>query len=418
MVVAVDHRSSPLTIRDRLFVADHDHGDFLDRLRSAGIQQAVLISTCDRIEVHAIHQDAETAAPAIIGVMGRHADMASHEIQSYLKVWRGEEAVRHLFSVTASLESLVLGEPHILGQIKASHREAQDAGMVGRELDGLLQSAYFAAKRVRTETTIGERPVSLASVATDLARSVHGRLNRCQALLIGAGEIGGLIGEALQSAGLGHCLVTHPTAARAESLATSLNSNVVAFDALADRLADADISVTSLGARQRVIGVEMIKAALRMRRNRPMLVIDAGVPSDVDPAVDRLDQVFLYDLNDLERLAMDGRARRENEAASAAAIINDEVAAFLRSQAERAAVPALVALRQHFESVRQATLADAGGDAEKATRLLVHRLLHDPSEVLREIAAEGSGSKGVLHQAEQTIARLFRLDRRDQDGKP
>ena len=303
----------------------------------------------------------------------------------------------------------MIGEPYVLGQVKASHRAARDAGMSGKELEAVLQAAYGAAKRVRTETAIGERPVSTAAAAVELARGVHGDLGRCGGLLVGTGDMGELVAEALLAGGLGHFVVVHPRAGRAEAMARTLNCHVAPFEDLARALADGDILVTALGARRSIVTAEMVKAALKSRRKRPVLLVDASIPGDIDTAVERLDGAFLYDLNDLEGVAMRGRASRENEAGAALDIIDDEVARFLRGRAARAAVPTLTALRRHFEAAREAAIADAAGDAEKATRLLINRLLHGPSEALREIAALGSEGATDLRGAERALNRLFRL---------
>lgn len=409
LVVGANQRSASLAVRDQLFVEDYAMTGFLDGLRGSGFEQALIVSTCDRVEVQAIHDDHETAVRHIVELMAAHAGLVPEDLNGVLYVLSGEVAIRHIFTVTASLDSLVIGEPYVLGQIKASHRAARDAGMNGNELEAVLQAAYGAAKRVRTETAIGERPVSAAAAALELARGVHGDLQRCAGLLVGTGDMGELIAEVLLTAGLGHLAVVHPRPGRAEAAARTLNCHVASFEDLAQTLVDADILVTALGARRNIVTAEMVKAALKSRRKRPVLLVDASIPGDVDAAVERLDGAFLYDLNDLEGVAMRGRASREHEAGAAMEIIDEEVDSFLRGRAERAAVPTLMALRRHFEIAREAAIADAAGDAEKATRLLINRLLHGPSEALREIAARGSEGAVDLRQAERALNRLFRL---------
>jgi glutamyl-tRNA reductase len=409
LVVGANQRSASLTVRDQLFVEEYAMAGLLDGLRDSGVEQALIVSTCDRVEVQAIHHDHEAAVGRIVELMAAHARLAPEDLNGALYVLSGEDAVRHIFTVTASLDSLVIGEPYVLGQVKASHRAARDAGMSGKELEAVLQAAYGAAKRVRTETAIGERPVSTAAAAVELARGVHGDLGRCGGLLVGTGDMGELVAEALLAGGLGHFVVVHPRAGRAEAMARTLNCHVAPFEDLARALADGDILVTALGARRSIVTAEMVKAALKSRRKRPVLLVDASIPGDIDTAVERLDGAFLYDLNDLEGVAMRGRASRENEAGAALDIIDDEVARFLRGRAARAAVPTLTALRRHFETAREAAIADAAGDAEKATRLLINRLLHGPSEALREIAALGSEGATDLRGAERALNRLFRL---------
>jgi glutamyl-tRNA reductase len=273
-------------------------------------------------------------------------------------------------------------------------------------LDTVLQAAFAAAKRVRSETHIGEGPVSIAAAAVQLARDLHGDLSHCAGLVVGAGDMGELVAESLLAAGLSRLTVTAPRASRAESLAHSLNANVLPFDQMREALAGADVVVASTGGRAQLVTTDAVTAALKKRRRRPIFLVDAGIPGDVEPAVNRVDGAFLYDLNDLERVALEGRATREQAARAAWAVLDDELQGFLRGRAARVAVPAIVALRQRFEETRDAVLAESHGDADAATRLLIHRLLHAPSEVLKSVAAEGA----EWQQMEKTLRTLFRLD--------
>lgn len=403
-VFGANHRTSALGLRDRLFVEDAQVPGFLEALGRAGIGQAMMLSTCDRVEVQALDEDPPAAAERVAQAMAEHAgvDVTALDGQTYLLV--DDAAVRHIFMVAASLDSLVVGEPQVLGQVKACHRLARDAGMTGSGLEAILQAAYAAAKRVRSETAIGERPVSIAAAAARLAQDLHGSLDRAQALLVGTGEMGELVAEALVGEGLGDLTVVHPTVSRAETLARQLDCHVADFDELVRLLDEADIVLTALGSRRQVITSDMMLVAFHRRRKRPVFLVDTSVPGDVEPAVNRIDEAFLYDLADLERVVMEGRASREQEAQDAARIVEEELQAFLRDRAERAAVPALSELRAHFEDARGRALAEAGGDAEKATRLLVNRLLHGPSEALRDEAATGAGAA-----ATDVIRRLFGL---------
>lgn len=406
LVVGANHRSTSLTLRDRLFVEDAAVPGALARLKGRGINQAVVLSTCDRVEVVAMAADPDTAGRAALDAMAEWAgfDPAALAGQIYRHV--GDDAVRHLFTVAGSLDSLVVGEPQVLGQVKACHALAREAGMVGSELETLLQAAYAVAKRIRSETKVGEGPVSIAAAAVQLARDVHGDLGRAGGLLIGAGDMGELVVEGLRGAGLTRLAVTHPTPARAEALAQGLGCHVAPFAQLANALAEADVVVASLNGRNHVLAADLVRAALKARRNRPMFIVDTGIPGDVEPAVNRIDEAFLYDLNDLERVAMEGRASRESEARAARSLLDRELANFLRGRAARAAVPALTALRERFEAERGRVLAECGGDGDKATRLLINRLLHEPSEALKTLAAEAGDVKG----AEALLRRLFRLD--------
>lgn len=281
-----------------------------------------------------------------------------------------------------------------------------------------MQRAFAVAKRVRTQTAIGAGPVSVAAAAIDVARAVHGDLQRLSCLMIGTGEMGELLAHSLRQAGLGRLIITDTRPARAEAAARALDCHMWPLQALADSAADADIILGCLGSRTPVISAATARRALRKRRNRPIVFIDVAVPGDIDPLADRLDGVFLYSLDDLERLARNGRNARHGEVAMARRIIDEEVAAFFRSRAERAVVPVLARLRDYFETVRSEALVDAGDDAERATRLLVNRLLHDPITRLRKIAAHGSNADCELARFDKMLKRLFDLDDEDSEKSP
>lgn len=404
LVVGANHLTSTVALRDRLFVDDDQAQILLERLRDRGLDQALLLATCDRIEVDVLHDDPDFAAKSILDVFSAHsgADYAELDRQCYRL--DGRPAVRHLFRVAASLDSLVVGEPQILGQVKNSHRLAQEKSMVGPDLEDLLAAAYHAAKRVRTETSIGERPVSIAAAAERLACNVHGTLDRCTALLIGAGEMGEMIVEHLRRAGLGRVVVVANIMAQAEELALRLGGHFEPFDNIAQRLPEADIIVSAVGSGRYVVTQAMVKDALAARRQNPVFLIDAGVPVDIEPAVGDLDSAFVFDLADLEGVAVEGLVGRDSETTAAAAIIEQEVERFLDVQAGRAASPLVSALRDHFEDTRRDILDNTPNDTISATHLLVNRLLHGPSEVLRQMATERDPS---LPDAERLIARLF-----------
>jgi len=405
-IIGANHRSASLSLRDCLFVDDLTAPSVLAELKQAGLTEALLLSTCDRVEVWVTADDIAKAAQAADAVLAGRAGLDPAGLGPHLYHLTGGNAVRHAFSVTASLDSLVIGEPHVFGQVKASVRIARDSGCLGGDLDSLTQAAFAAAKRVRSETSIGEGPVSIAAAAVQLAKDVHGELAECRALLIGGGDMGELVGEALLAAGLGWLAVTAPRQSRAEAVAEALNAHVLPFDTLKDALAEADIVLASVGGRNLVVTSEAVTGALRKRRRKPIFLVDAGIPGDIEPAVNRVDGAFLYDLADLEKAALQGRVTREQAARAAHEIVEDETLAFIRGRAARAAVPAIVALRQHFDAVRDGVLAEAGDDAAEATRLLVNRLLHAPSEELKGVAANGA-EWGAM---EALLKTLFRLE--------
>jgi glutamyl-tRNA reductase len=414
LVVGANHRSSALALRERLYVAPHGLPALLARLRDAGIRQALVLATCDRVEVDAVHDDPGAAAASALAVLAAHAGADPGELERQCYRLEGRAALRHLFGVAASLDSLVVGEPQILGQVKESHRVAQEQAMIGPELGGMLAAAYRAAKRVRTETSIGERPVSIAAAAERLARNIHGALDRCAALLVGAGEMGELIADHLRRAGLGRIVVSTRISAQAEELARRHGGHYAPIEELARSLADADIVITAVAAGRHIVTRPMVEAALAARRRKPIFLIDAAVPGDVEPAVNALDSAFVYDLADLEAIAVEGLAGRDAAAQAAAGIVEEEVSRYFRDQAGREASPLVAALRAHFEAVRRDALNDAPDDPAAATRLLVNRLLHGPSDALRRMTIDGSGS---ADEAARLIARLFGVSAGDEpDG--
>ncbi|HUC62563.1 MAG TPA: glutamyl-tRNA reductase [Alphaproteobacteria bacterium] len=409
VVVGANHRSSSVTLRDAIFVEDGAAPALLRALMGAGFEEALLLSTCDRVEIQGRTRDPETARAAVARALGAHGGVEPQSLAASLYLETGAAALKHMFAVAASLDSAVLGEPQVLGQVKAAHRLARDAGTVASALEAAIQAAFGAAKRVRSETAIAQGPVSIVASAVELAREVHGDLAPLAALLIGTGDMGQLMAEELQRAGLGQVLVAAPKLARAAELARQLGGHFADFETLAARLTDADIVIACAGSGRYLVTQEMMEQALKRRRRRPVYLIDLGVPSDVEPGVNRVDDAYLYDLADLERSALAGQAGRAQASDAAWRILDEELASFQRHRAEREAVPALVALRRHFESQREQVLAQAAGlDAAEATRLLVNRLLHEPSEALRALAAE-LGDRRARAEAEALLRRLFRL---------
>lgn len=405
-VVGANHKTASSSLRDALFVPEAEMRGLLESLKRAGLRQAVAMSTCDRTELQIAADDPEAACAAVLAVLAQRGGMDPDELRRSFYVAAGDEALRHVFAVAASLDSQVVGEPQVLGQLKAAHRLSREMGLTGPELDAALEHAYAAAKRVRSETAIGERPVSLAAVAAQVARDVHGDLASCAGLLIGAGEMGETLAEHFLRAGMRTLQVTAPSAARAGDLARRLGGTAVSFDALDEALAGADLVFAALGRGRDTLDAGRVKAALKRRRRRPILLLDLAIPEDIARAVEKLDGAFRYAIDDLEGLALKGRTEREASLAEAWKIVDGELDAFRRQGAARAADPAIVALRRRFESERQRVLAETQ-DAGRATELLIHRLLHAPSEELRALTR---GDPETREAAEQLVARLFRTD--------
>jgi len=410
VVVGASHRTSSETTRDRLFISEDDLPDFLGKVIAAGFSQAVAMSTCARTEIFGLADDGAAARDGAIRVLSELGQMMPDVLAPETYAHEREEALRHLFRVVASLDSPIVGEPEVTGQFRNAVRISTAHDLLGSGLNTVVQAANGAAKRIRTETPIGERSVSMAACATQVARDVQGDLSRVSAILITGGEMGELIVDQMRAAGLSRLTVVARSRARAEIGARRYECHHAVLDDLSELLPAADIVISSLGAGRHLIDRDTAGAALAERRRRPILFVDAAIPSDVDPVVNDLDGAFVYSLDDLERIALEGRSLRDRAAQDAAAIVEEEVEKFQRASAERNATPAVMALRDHFESIRAEVLADLAKNdpvLDDATRRLVNKLLHAPSETLRMLAAENDPA---TLQAEELLRRLFGID--------
>lgn len=414
-VVGANHRSSSVGLRDRLFLDEAKAPLFLGRLADRGVAQAIVLSTCDRVEVQAVADDPDSGARTVREMLVAASGQPEGDLADQIYALSDEAAVRHVFAVAASLDSQTVGEPQVLGQVKEGHRFAQAHGMTGVELDTLLQAAYGVAKRVRTETEIGRHPVSIASAAGRIARDVQGDLSAAELLVVGLADMGDIIVEQLRAAGAERITMSGPSR-RTESAARRAGFRHLPADRLDSGLKDFEIVVAAAGTGRHLITAASMEPALAARRRRPVLLIDAGVPGDIDPAVGDLEGAFLFSLDDLERVAMEGRSTRGTAARAAWDIVDEEVETWRRNRAARTAAPAIVDLRAHFEAARAALLDDNPGlDAPEATRMLINRLLHEPSRAMRTIA-ETDRSRGDLAKSERLLRRLFGLGSNG-DGK-
>lgn len=414
-VIGLDHRTCPDPIREAIFVADEELPDFLAALRQAGFAEAMVMSTCDRIEVRAIHHADMGGDPGmkIAEALTAPTPLEPGQITPSLYRLTGIDALSHIFRVSAALESQVIGEPQVLGQVRASHRLATSHAMAGARLDPVLRASYTAAKRVRSETAIAQGPTSLVAAAVRVARGIHGDLSGCRLALLGVDDIALMLAGQFKEAGLDHILIADKTARRAEAAARDLSAHVTEFETRSKALAEADIVLCATGDGRYSIDADMVTSALRARRRKPIFLVDLAVPADVDPAVDRLNDAFLYDLGDLENLAVEGQSGRLAAITDAERIITEEVNAFLGKLAARDASPLIVELREAIERERQAVLRDKpSASAEEATRLLASRLLHRPSEALREMA---SGDK--LDPRVEALARALLLPGEQNKGE-
>src|SRR5208283_1364160 len=398
IVIGVNHQTAPVEVREQFAVPEARLPEAAKCLASyPGIEEGMIISTCNRVELLArtVNGNAD-----VQGFMREFYGFDPEPYRKYLYEHRERDAVRHVFRVASSLDSMVVGEPQILGQVKESYSAARSVGAVGGNLERLLQSALAAAKKVRTETQIGSSSVSIASVAVDLARKIFGSLEGKRVLLVGAGKMSELAARHLMRQGAGSLLISNRTAERAVHLAKKFNGHVVRFDDLHARADEADILITSTGSPEFIFRTPHAQQFLHRRRNRPMFFIDIAVPRDVDPEINRLDGIFLYDIDDLQSVAASNLSDRAREAQRAEAILEQELARYQRRIETLDIVPTLVDLQATAEDMRQAELRRAHSRlqsltpaqqaaVEAVTRGLMNKFLHQPLRALKAAAQQG-----------------------------
>ena len=393
-LVGLSHHSAPLEVRERLALSGEALRDALVELRAtSGVDEALVVSTCNRVEV-LVYGEGEGAARAFF--TARAPDAAAH-----LYAREGTQAVRHLFRVAASLDSMVVGEQQILGQVKEAYGLASGAGAAGPYLSRLCNRAFAAAKRVRTETEVGRGITSLSQVAVELVEKIFGTLTGRAILLLGAGKMGALSAKALAALGADRVLVANRSAERGLALAEAVGGVFRDFAELPHLLTEADVVIVSTGAPAFVVTREMVGVAMKARRRRSLCLIDLSVPRNVDPACGELADVYGYDVDDLERVVSATHEARQGEAGRAEAIVQVEVDAFEREREARAALPVLAQLRRHAEQIALAeaerTLAHLGGalddrgrkSVEAMARAIVNKLLHGPTARLKAAASSG-----------------------------
>jgi glutamyl-tRNA reductase len=421
LLVGLSHRTAPLELRERLALADAVPA-LRKLVASDEIDEAVLVSTCNRVEVVATTSHPDAARLRLRSFLRR--ELAGHDVGSELEGCLYEhvdgDAMRHVLRVASSLDSMVLGEPQILGQTKEAWRAAAECGAAGPVLARLFQQAFATAKRVRSETRVAERPVSLARVAVELAQRIFEELADKRALLVGAGEMVEAAVDALRGAGLAQVAVANRTPERAAELATRCGGTAHGLDELPRLLSEADLVLTCIAAAEPVLRPAGVEAALRARRGRPVFVVDLGVPRNADPAIDRIDNVYLYDVDDLGSLAEENARARQQERARAEAIVEEQKQRFDGWLAALRAVPTIRHLRERAEAIRAAEFERVAGRlpfepgqreaVEYLTRAIVNKLLHEPVTQLRR-AAEREEGMAILE-----VARvLFDLDAEEPD---
>ncbi len=425
ILAGVSHHNTPLSIRERLYFPEGNMGEWLDRLAGYnGLDERLILSTCNRVEVYSAVDDLEQGLDAIHRFFLESRDIGREELDAHLYVHREAEATRHLFTVASSLDSMVVGEPQILGQVKEAYRVAQASGHAGKALTNLFSRAFRVAKKIREQTPIGESPVSVSSVAVDLAKRIFGSLAGKNVLLLGAGEMGEAAARHLKASGADTLQVANRTLARAQELAAKLKGRAVSFDNLEQALIDADVVITSTASQGFILDKPTVAAALERRRDAPVFLIDIAVPRNVAPDVNELEDAYLYDVDDLQSVAADNLRDREEVARDARAILESEVQTYLARQKAEDLRHTFAAIRFFAESMRQAEvektilrLPELGGDGRDAldamTKALVNKLLHHPFAVLRRMAEEDVEGISV-----ESVQKLFGVEPESDENPP
>jgi len=398
-LVGLSHKTAPVEVRERMaFSSDALRAALTSLVGRQEVNEALILSTCNRVEVVA-----ESADERLIREFLCEFHQIPHEsVSKHLYSFRNVEAIRHVFRVAASLDSMVIGEPQILGQVKEAYRIAADAGTVGMHLSALMNRAFAVAKKVRSETGISQSAVSVSYAAVELARKIFGDLTGKTVMIIGASKMGELAAKHLKRAGVSSVLVTNRTFERAVELAKVFEGAAVPFEHFADHMVGADIVITSTGATHFIIGKSQAEQIIHRRKNKPMFFIDIAVPRDIDPSVNEIDNAFLYDIDDLQQVIDENLKERLKEASRAEEIITSEVEAFCQKMKGREVVPTIVQLRETLEKLRRDEiernrrhLKDLSPEQQEAldqiTKSLVNKILHTPIEQLKQLAHDPQG---------------------------
>jgi len=398
LALGLNHHTAPVDIRERAAIGEGQLGDALQALKQVDtVKEAAIVSTCNRTEFYVGMQRQDTNA--LVAWMHRYFELRDKGFEPYLFQHADKDAVRHLMRVCSGLDSMVLGEPQILGQIKRAYRDANEHGAVGNELSSLFQTAFSVAKQVRTDTAIGHSPVSVAFAAVSLARQIFTNLGKQSALLIGAGETIQLAARHLRTAGIGHIQIANRTVERAAELAREVNADAIALAAIPEALPKADIIISSTGSTLPILGKGAVQKALRQRRFRSQLIVDIAVPRDVEAEVSEIDGVFLYTVDDLQAVIDENRQSRQQAAFEAEEIVTAQVELFMRKLQSLGANDAIRAYRSKVDVIKSLALEkslkqlNAGQDPQAVMQQLAHTLtnkvMHAPTTSMREAAEKG-----------------------------
>jgi glutamyl-tRNA reductase len=419
-LVGINHLTAPVELREKLAFQAQDIPGALMDLQARGAKEALIVSTCNRVEITAALDNAVPFETLLAGLLAGRLNLPMEEVRPHLYLHEERAAITHLFRVASSLDSMIVGEPQILGQLKQAFAQAQENGSIGTLLDAVLTRAFNVAKRVRTETEIGSSAVSVSYAAVELAREIFGSLAGKKVLIIGAGKMSEGAARHLMRAGATEVFITNRTAGRAEELARVFHGQVIAYDLFPQRLSEMDIVITSSSAPGFVLTPEMVRRALDARKSRPMFLIDIAVPRNVDPATQKLEHAFVYDMDDLQRLTARNMNARREVAQQAEAIVAEEVARLEAKLRERDVAPTIVSLQEQLELIRLEVLARYRGklgflttEQEEAlegmTRGLVNKIAHGPISEMRRQAASQQPGKEQEGELTTAVRRMFRL---------
>ncbi|MEC8443392.1 MAG: glutamyl-tRNA reductase [Pseudomonadota bacterium] len=411
--LGINHKTAPVAVRERVAFDPAGMPDVLQRLQSLDtVSEVVVLSTCNRTEIYCTADD--HCPDQIVRWLETHRQIGRADLDASLYSLNNDDAVSHTMRVASGLDSLVLGEPQILGQMKSAFAVAQDAGTVGAELGRLFRQTFTIAKRVRTDTAIGQNPVSVAFAAVRMAQHIFADMKNSRALLIGAGETIELVARHLSQAGVEHLTLANRTLARAQTLAQEFHAEAVLLEDIPVVLPDADIVISSTASPLPILGKGMVENALKKRRHKPMFMVDIAVPRDIEAEVGDLSDVYLYTVDDLRDIIDENVRSREDAAKQAEELIEAGVEHFMRELKALDAVSTLTDIRTHVDLLREEQLEKAlrqlqnGGDPEKVLRTFAHtfsnKVLHEPMTALRRAGAEGR--RDVLDWSRE----LFDLD--------
>jgi len=401
--IGLNHKTAPVELRERLAVSEKDIAKILQsKISRPSIREASLLSTCNRVEMTVVTHDPNAAIALVHEWFARKSGMDIEEVSPHLYSYTTDEAVRHLYAVASGLDSLVLGEPQIFGQVKASYEQALAAGTAGHILHRLYQSTFAAAKRARSETAIGKQSVNISSCAVELAKRIFDDLTGKTVMLIGAGEMAELAARHLRGNGCSQILVANRTLERAKNLAIEFEGHALTLEQLPDYLDSADIVISSTGANTYVLLPETVKNAMKKRKGRPMFLVDIAVPRDIDPRIADIGGAYVYDIDDLQQVVQGNRENREKESLQARNLLEEEEVHFLHWLKSLESVPLIRSVQQHSEQIRQdewkkaqrylKDLSPEHSEAvERFSRALMKRFLHPTLRALKTLPDDMEG---------------------------